>query len=176
MTKKGNLVPVETKITKGKINDKDVLIGISRDITERKKAEDALLREKKFTETALNTQMNTFFVFDPSTGIPLRWNKAFSDISGYSDEEISKLKAPESYYSEEDLLILSEAIKLIEKGETTVSEVYLKTKDGNFIPFEYCASGIFDEINNLKYIVAIGRNISVSIQTRSSSSRKSMRY
>ena len=71
------------------------------DITERKKVEEAFLIEKAFTETALNAQRDTFFIFEPVTGKPVRWNKAFKDISGYTNDEISNLKAPDSYYSME---------------------------------------------------------------------------
>jgi len=159
ITKDGKLIPVETKITRGKIKSKDIIVGISRDITEHKKSEDALIREKSFTENALNAQRDTFFVFNPSTGKPIRWNKAFKDISGYSDEEILQLEAPVSYYNEEDLKKLAGSIKLIEGGKTTINEANLITKDGNLVPFEYVASGIFDDDRNLKYIVAIGRNI-----------------
>ncbi|MFX1274271.1 MAG: PAS domain S-box protein [Promethearchaeota archaeon] len=123
------------------------------------KAEKALLKERSFTEVALNAQIDIFFVFEPSTGKAIRWNKAFNEISGYSDEEISQLKAPESYYSLEELDRFKESTKKIQKGETTVTEAQFITKDGALIPFEYVASGIFDEENKLKYIVTIGRNI-----------------
>ena len=44
--------------------------------------------EKEFTELALNNQTDTFFVFEPESGKAIRWNNSFSEISGYSDEEI----------------------------------------------------------------------------------------
>jgi len=141
------------------IKEKTYVNIYGKDITERKKSEKALLNEKAFTETALNAQRDTFFVFDPSTGTAIRWNNAFNEASGYTDEEILKLEAPVAYYNEKDLKELAGAIKLIEQGKTTINEVNLKTKDGNLIPFEYVASGIFDNDNNLRYIVAVGRNV-----------------
>jgi PAS domain S-box-containing protein len=39
MAKGGNLIPVETKFIQGMWDDRDVLFGISRDVTERKRAE-----------------------------------------------------------------------------------------------------------------------------------------
>ena len=165
LTKDGRLIPVETKITGGRIANKDILLGISRDMTEYKINEEALILEKNFTETALNAQRDTFFVFDPSTGKPIRWNKAFNDITRYSDEEVLNLEAPASYYSEDDLKKLARSIKLIEQGKTTINEANLITKDGSTVPFEYVASGIFDDEGNLKFIVAIGRNITERMKT-----------
>ena len=71
----------------------------------RLKKSNHLLLEKEIeiTNNALDAQLDSFFVFDPKNGKALRWNKRFSEVSGYSDKEISELKAPDSYYSPEDL-------------------------------------------------------------------------
>ncbi|KKL16352.1 hypothetical protein LCGC14_2496440, partial [marine sediment metagenome] len=74
-----------------------------RMIGEKERAEDRLQEEKEFMEKSLNAQTDTFIVFEPATGKAVRWNKAFSEISGYSDEEIASMKVPDSYYSKEDL-------------------------------------------------------------------------
>jgi CheY-like chemotaxis protein len=66
-------------------------------------AEKKLREEMEFTEKAIDAQIDTFFVFDPVTGKAIRWNKRFREVSGYTDEEITDLKAPVSYYSPEDL-------------------------------------------------------------------------
>ncbi len=129
------------------------------DITDRRTMEKELKSEKEFTEAALNAMKDTFFVFNPTTGKAIRWNRAFREISGYSDEEIANLKAPHSYYNEEDLRKTERAKKeLMEKGISLV-ELYLITKDGIKIPMEYIASAITDKKDNT-YIIAIGRDIS----------------
>jgi CheY-like chemotaxis protein len=48
--------------------------------------EKALREEKKFTEKAIDAQIDTFFVFDPVTGKAIRWNKRFREVSGYTDK------------------------------------------------------------------------------------------
>ncbi|GAG68687.1 unnamed protein product, partial [marine sediment metagenome] len=116
------------------------ILCISRDITNSKTIEEELLKEKLFTETALNTQQDTFFIFEISTGKALRWNKAFRDISGYSDQEISTMKAPDSYYSEEDLKKAEETIETTLNESISNTEIYLITKSGKKIPFEYNTS------------------------------------
>ncbi len=129
-----------------------------QDITERKKSEIGLNIEKQFTEDILNSSLDTIFVFEPETGKALRWNKVFNEMTGYSDEEISSMKAPDSYYNEEDLKVSSEAIKrLKEEGKTTL-EISLITKDGRRIPYEYKATVLKDPHGKFS-IVSIGRDM-----------------
>ena len=70
------------------------MIGTIRDITERKMADAERRSEKEFTDSALDAQLDTFFLFEPSTGKAVRWNQSFKDITGYTDKEIAKLSAP----------------------------------------------------------------------------------
>jgi two-component sensor histidine kinase len=53
----GTLIPVDTKVTLGKWDDRDVLFGISRDIAERVRAEEALQRYAERLET-LHREVN----------------------------------------------------------------------------------------------------------------------
>ncbi len=142
-------------------NDNNKISGvveITRDITELKKVEDAIQTEKKFTENVINASIDTIFVFNPQTGKALRWNKAFNEVSGYSDKEVSSMKAPNSYYNEEDLKRASKAIeKLIEEGSAKV-ELSLITKDGKSVPFEYYAT-LIKSINGEPLVVSLGRDI-----------------
>jgi len=129
------------------------------DITERKRAQIRLLEEKKFIEVAVNALQDTLFVFDPVTGKAIRWNKAFNRISGYSDDEILSLKAPDSYYSEEDLKKAANIVDTVSREGIGTVELSLITKDGNQVPTEYTASIIKDQDDKSKYIIAIGRDI-----------------
>lgn len=143
-------------------NDRGQITGgvaVFLDITDRMEAEEALRREKELTEAALNAQNDTFFVFDPSTGKAVRWNKAFTDIVGYTDEEIAALSAPQSYYDEPDQKKAAAAIaEMYAKGRATV-EISLLTKQGKRIPTEYSISPLYNENGRLKYIISIGRDI-----------------
>ncbi len=112
-----------------------------------------------FTENMIDALMDTFFVFNPNTGKAIRWNSKFREISGYTDEEIVDLKAPDFYYSPEDLEKAAAATKdILSKGQGKVEMSFI-CKDGRKIPTEYLASAIKDEKNNIKYIISIGRDI-----------------
>ncbi|MFW9940089.1 MAG: PAS domain S-box protein [Candidatus Thorarchaeota archaeon] len=130
-----------------------------KDITKRKKSEKALTAEKQFVDDILNASMDTVFVFNPESGKAVRWNDQFKQVSGYSDEEIASIKAPDSYYNEEDLKRAAEAIKnVLEKGTITV-EMSLITKDGRSIPYEYSATTL-ENSSGKTLIVSIGRDMS----------------
>ncbi|MCP4703114.1 MAG: PAS domain S-box protein [candidate division Zixibacteria bacterium] len=135
------------------------------DISERKKAKQKLINEKEFTETAINAQIDTLFIFDPSTGKPIRWNDAFSRISGFSDEEIALKKAPDDWYDEEDIKKISSYLDDISREGHTTVEMSLITKDNKRILTEYQASSIHDEFGNPKYVIAIGRDATRRRQT-----------
>jgi len=137
----------------------DLYLHYAFDITEQKQAEETLNIERKFTEKAIDAQRDTFLIFDPSIGKTIRWNKAFKEISGYSDEEISKMMVPDSFYDKHDLEHAATATKKIIEGGEALFEMDLIRKDGRKIPFEYQASSINDDQGNLKYIISIGRDI-----------------
>ncbi|MBW2732345.1 MAG: PAS domain S-box protein [Deltaproteobacteria bacterium] len=119
-----------------------------------------LRREQAFTNAALDAQVDTFFIFEPSTGEAIRWNRAFRKITGYSDEEITRLRAPTSYYSPTDLERAAATIRQVLDGQAGSVELDLICKDGRKVPTQYQASVINDDDGKPKYMVSIGRDMS----------------
>lgn len=130
------------------------------DITDLKIAEIKNKEQKSFIQDAIDAQKDSFFVFNPHTGKPLLWNKAFSQISGYSNDEIATLTAPESYYSPEDIAKAHEYIEKIFNGETGTLELELINKDGRCIPTEYSISIIRDAAGKPDFLISVGRDVS----------------
>ena len=136
--------------------------GIDHNITERKQAEETLIAEQRFMQTVLDSTDDTFFVFAPSTGKAVRWNRAFREASGYSDEEIQLLKAPDSYYSVDDLNKAKATMEQVQKEGYGSAKLDLITKNGRLITTEYRVAIVADTKNDPKYLVSIGRQISES--------------
>ena len=65
---------------------------LQREVSQRLETENELRRERDFISRALDSQQDTFFLFEIATGTPVRWNHAFGELSGYSDEEISSFQ------------------------------------------------------------------------------------
>jgi len=81
VTKEGDLIPVETKITRGNWNGKPALFGVSKDVSERE------ISEQKFSSAFQgNSSMMAISLFDE--GQYLDCNNAFLDALGFTREEI----------------------------------------------------------------------------------------
>jgi PAS domain S-box-containing protein len=115
--------------------------------------------KNKITNIALDTQLDTFFLFDPITSKAVQWNKSFTKISGYTDDEIAKLPAPASYYSPKDLERAENFIQKILEDNSGTIELELICKDGQKIPFEYKVVAVNNEKGEPKNLLSIGRNI-----------------
>jgi PAS domain S-box-containing protein len=135
---------------------------LEREVAEHRQAERSLRETKQFTDTALDAQLDTFFLFDPQAGRALRWNQAFTRLSGYSDAEISELPAPASYYSPEDLERAADFVAETFRGGSGTIELALICKDGREIPFEYKVAAVNDAHGEPRYLISIGRDITES--------------
>jgi PAS domain S-box-containing protein len=97
------------------------------DVTERKKAEEALIEsEARFKVLSENSPVG---VGVSASGILLYANKAYSDILGYSPDELTGIKAENLYMSPEDRQAWVD--KLQGTGAIRDCEIRLKRKDGN---------------------------------------------
>jgi PAS domain S-box-containing protein len=85
--KNGEVFPVEVSTTLIKISERELIIGIDRDITERKRVEAELLREKQFLET-LNRNIPVAIIVLDDLGNILSANPAFENLFGYLPSEI----------------------------------------------------------------------------------------
>ena len=113
--------------------DIEVIHGVSRDISDRKRAEESVLRERDFTQAAIDSLPGLFYLFDDQ-GRFLRWNKNFEEISGYSAQEIARI-SPLDLFGEPDKKIIEEAIqKVFLTGQVSVEADFL-SKDQTSTPY-----------------------------------------
>lgn len=154
----GSVFPKDVRLVKGHYFGKEVLITVASDITERKQAEEALHLEKTFLSSLFDAQRDTVFLFEPATGTPLRWNKRFTEVSGYSDDEIARMKAPDDFYDQDELEQAQAYTANQLAGEEGVTALALVTKQGNRIPFEYVATPF--EMDGKTLLLSIGRDLS----------------
>ncbi len=104
-----------------------------RNITERKKAAEQIIKEKELSETILNNLPGICYLYDES-GKFLLWNKYFENISGYNSKEIRQMK-PFYFYDVSQKEIIEERMKNVFLHPTTGIELEILTKNKTKIPF-----------------------------------------
>lgn len=129
--KDGSLLDVEICTTGVEVDGKGYLYAASRDITERKRLQNILQRNKQVIETT----HDGYWLTD-MRGNLLEVNQAYADISGYTVEElvgmhISQLEAKEKTLDE----VKSHIAKVIAQGYD-VFETQHRHKDGRVIDIE----------------------------------------
>jgi len=124
--------------------------------TRQKQPADSSLNEQEFNRLILDSLSAPFFMYDFINRKFFRWNKTFSIVSGYSDEEIAHMKLIEFVpESEHGLLFnLFEEFKI--KGHTSF-EMTITSKDGTNTP--YLLSGNLLNYEGNSYAVGMGINI-----------------
>ncbi|MFH1652832.1 MAG: PAS domain S-box protein [Pseudomonadota bacterium] len=132
------------------------LANVITDITERKRIETELLKEKTFSQTIMNTLPGIFFIMDIE-GKMVQWNKNLEEVTGYSTEKISKM-TPLDFLPEEEKEKVAKAIQSsFEQGFAKTETVILSKRDKK-IPYYFIGSSL--KIDNNTYVVAIGVDIS----------------
>ena len=126
------------------------------DITEGKRAEENLLKEKSFSDATIDSLPGIFYLFDDQGGF-LRWNKNLERISGYSAEEISKI-SPLDFFDGDDKVIIEEKIlEVFAKGQSS-AEAEFVSKDGSKTPYFF--NGIRVTFHQTQCLVGMGIDIS----------------
>jgi len=85
------------------------IVGNIMDITERKRTEELLRREKDLSETIIDSLPGVFYVFDDRNRF-LRWNKNFEEASGYSAEEFAQMGLLD-FFEGDDKALIADRVK-----------------------------------------------------------------
>ncbi|MDB6027277.1 MAG: multi-sensor signal transduction histidine kinase [Verrucomicrobiales bacterium] len=135
-------------------------VGFCYDISERKHAEQILVRERDFSETIINSLPGIFYLLD-ETGLNLRWNKNLETVTEYSGSEISEMHASDFVPEEERAMLKERMQKVFSSGQAEV-ELTLVTKTGKRLPY-YC-TGRLVNFDGKPCLVGMGIDISTRTQ------------
>lgn len=160
--KDGSPLDVRVVSTPLENGDKEYRLVIIQDLTEYEKVKQVSRHNYELLETFAEHLPGTFFVYDEELKLQ-RWNENVMKLSGYTEEEVQKLK-PEEFFREEDKEDLYAAIgEAFEQGETKI-KLPLKTKDGDLIPLLFSASVV--QVSGNQFLVGIGTDLSGQEQIR----------
>jgi len=127
--------PVEVHLQLVTHSGKSVFLAVIIDITDRKKAEDQLIKEKGLSDSIINSLPGIFYLIDEK-GELLRWNKNLEAVSGYTTEEMLKLNTFDFFDTNEKIIIRKKIAAVFEKGREEV-EAHFLTKDRKKIPYYF---------------------------------------
>lgn len=132
-----------------------------RDISQRKKIEQDLIKNKQFTESALNSNPGIFFVLDQEQNL-IPWNDNFVSILGYTSEELSEKSVLDLVVDEQKSLVKDKIEKCIKDGELSVVTKIL-TKEGEVRDYQIQANR-FEQDGEI-FVVGSGTDITEQKQT-----------
>ena len=159
VTKTGEIKDVAITASLLEFGGKKVLQGTFRDITERKKAEETIKREKEFAESMFNTAPVIMLVLD-NDGRIINFNPCMERISGYSFEEVKGKDWFELFLPERDRWRVKEVFKQAISGTNTKGNINpIITKDGREISVEWYDETLKDKNGQIIGLMAIGQDI-----------------
>jgi PAS domain S-box-containing protein len=135
------------------------LLAINTDITERKKAEEAL-RESEELYTRLVNTIPEVVVRTGLDGKILFVNENAVQVSGFSRQELEHHKLFEFIPPEEHARAIQNMKKVMEEGSHYINEYHLFTKDGRRIPYEITSDVFRGKDGTPSGFVHVCRNIS----------------
>lgn len=159
VTKTGEIKEVAITASLLEFGGMKVLQGTFRDITERKKAEETIKREKEFAESMFNTAPVIMLVLD-NDGRIINFNPCMERISGYSYEEVKGKDWFEVFLPERERSRVKEVFKRAISGTNTKGNINpIITKDGREIAVEWYDETLKDKNGQVIGLMAIGQDI-----------------
>lgn len=157
--KDGTIYDAEISVSKICLDDGDYVLGLARDITERKKIEEDLKISEENYRTIFNNSTDAIFVHDYVTGEIIDVNQTTMDTFGYTKDEIKKLNVGDLSinqppYTQQD------AFEWIQKAANEGPQQFewlAKNKSGGLVWFENILQLV--TISGEKKVLVMGRNI-----------------
>ena len=126
---------------------------------EKKASTELLFREKKLSDSIINSLPGVFYLFD-NNGKYLKWNKNLETVTGYSTEEIREMNPLDFFRGADKELIADRIRKVFSEGSTDV-EAALVVKDGSTKPYYF--NGLAINYEGKPCLIGMGIDISARI-------------
>lgn len=136
----GRRIPVDISGSAFRAGGRRIQMGVFHDITERKRNEEALLRERNFSVAALDSLPALFYMLD-ATGNFMRWNQTLEKAGEYSSEEIARMHPLDFFEGSDKTLIAERIFQVFSRGHATAEAAFV-TKSGARIPMFFSANKV----------------------------------
>ncbi|WP_161884162.1 sensor domain-containing protein [Deinococcus alpinitundrae] len=135
------------------------IIGISRDVHRIKQAEQALSKERDFTNAVLEVVGSLVIVLDRH-GVILRFNRACEELTGYSAQEVLGQTFRSLFLLPEEQEIVGATFNLLASGDFPNSlENHWLTRSGEKRLIAWKNTALEDECGKVEFIIATGQDV-----------------
>lgn len=117
------------------------LVGVGIDIAARREADERVQREKRFSDTIIDTLPGIFYLFDEQ-GRFLRWNDNLERVSQYSAAEVAAISPLDFFVGADRDEIYTQIGKVFHEGNTTAQADFV-SKDGTATPYFFTGQRVF---------------------------------
>jgi PAS domain S-box-containing protein len=139
--KDGTLVDVEVGVNVISHGGNEVICTIVRDVTERKRSEEALKQSERLYRTVIEQATENIYLVDVETRSILESNPAFQETLGYTDEELRRKTLYDIVAADKESIDRNVQL-MLEHKRYNVGERRYRRKDGSLIAVEASASVI----------------------------------
>ena len=134
----------------------------------RRSAEDALAREREFSEAVLDSLAGAFYLVSPE-GMILRWNTALVAAVGYTEAEIGAMN-PLDFISAKDRDAVDHAMRAVfEHGREMAIEAEIVDREGNVRPYQLSGKPL--RVGESTLMIGVARDITLRKRTEQQMAR-----
>lgn len=170
--KDGSILPVEIHARIIDLGGRQCVLSVARDLTERKRAEDNLRREKLLSDNIIDSLPGVFYFFDDQRRFR-RWNAEFQQVTGYTATEFAGL-TPLDLIADEDRNRVDQSIREVFATGVSNVEAKLITKDGHRIPYFFTGSRL--ELDGTPCLIGMGVDITERKQSEAALQKSEERF
>jgi PAS domain S-box-containing protein len=157
ITKSGKVIPVHITSSITLVGGKSIIQGIFRNITECKRAEEALKKSEKHLREVLDG-LGPYMLVGLMTpdGTLIEANRPALKIAGLKPEDVLGKPFEETYwwsYSESLKQQLRDTIRRAARGEICRYDVAVRVGENRFITIDFCLQPLVDERGRVLYLI-----------------------
>ncbi|HXH05309.1 MAG TPA: PAS domain S-box protein [Vicinamibacterales bacterium] len=152
----GTEFPAELTVVAVPGGPRPIFIGTLRDVTEARRAREAILRERNFSNEIINSLPGVFYLFD-AEGRWLRWNRNFEAVTGYSGDEIAAMRGLDLFRGPDREHVAERVREVFAKGSAE-AEASIVGRDGRATPYYFTGRRI--DVDGRPCVIGMGVDVS----------------